>query len=128
MNDCLAVVSRLPFFKEQKFRFLLDDVDVFQEWQLSIINSMIKVANDPYSFKVSCVGDYKTMSTFSDERGLSSTDLYVSRINDEDDAGRDIQSSRRIELFDAILNHRLHEVNTSIGKSSCPHIYCLPQP
>lgn len=107
---CLAVKKHFTYFESSRIFFLMDDVDVFKKWQVVAINSMMKTTSNPYSFKLSSTKDYVTMETFSDTRALSSTDLHVSRLNDDSDSGDEAQKKEMKELFDAILNSRLSSV------------------
>lgn len=115
---CDALVVCLPFFKEKRFFFLLDDVDCFYDWQVMVLNSMIKTAESPYAFKMSSTCDYQTMLSAADGRAISNTELHISRL----DGDKDLATER----FDAILNIRLSEIpefSSNDGKYSMNQLF-----
>ena len=113
---CSKIIEVLPFFKEVCFFLLLDDVDRLEEWQIKVINSMMKVITSPCSFKLSCLSEYKTMSTV-DGVTISNTDLHISNLYDEDKyfennlrKKRNKLNDKIDELFNAIFNFRAFNV------------------
>jgi len=106
---CTIVRNRLPKFKDIKFFLLIDDVDRLEQWQLEVINSFITSSKEPCSFKMSCTGDYKTKVN-TNNRTISTTDLHISKLNDESETENKISNSKIDELFNAIFNIRLSKI------------------
>lgn len=104
----IIINESLSLFRDKKYFLLIDDVDRLNEKHLQVLNSMMKVVQNPCSFKLSSTKDCQVMCTL-DGVALSNTDLHISNLNDEEESGADIDNTKIDELFNAIFNIRISQ-------------------
>lgn len=98
--------SKIKLFKNKKIFLLIDDVDRLDKWQLRVLNTFISSSESPVSLKLTCTGDYATKLN-TNGRSISTTDLFISKLNDEEDPTNKKNNKKIDELFTAIFNLRL---------------------
>ncbi len=109
-NVANIISEKVRAFKNKKFFLLIDDVDRLDLWQVKILNTFISSSESPVSLKLTCTGYYPTKMNI-DGRSISTTDLYICKLNDEEDPANKKYNTKIDELFTAIFNLRLLIVN-----------------
>ncbi|MCL3782696.1 hypothetical protein EMN47_20105 [Prolixibacteraceae bacterium JC049] len=108
--------SSIENYNNLKYFLLIDDVDRLDTWQLKIINTFISSSEAPISLKLTCTGDYPTKIS-TNGRSISTTDLFISKLNDEEDPTNKKSNKTIDELFSAIFNFRLESRDIKNTKS-----------
>ncbi len=104
------ISSKIEVFHNRKFFLLIDDVDRLDKWQLKILNTFISSSESPISLKLTCTGEYP-IKTNTNGRSISTTDLFISRLNDDEDPANKKYNVKIDELFTSIFNLRLENKN-----------------
>ena len=107
---CKVIQRNLSSLESVNYFLLLDDVDRLDAWQLEVVNSFISSSEEPISIKLTCTGDYR-IKINTNNRSISTTDLFISKLNDDEDPSNKKDNINIDELFTAIFNIRLDSKN-----------------
>lgn len=100
------ITEKIDSFNDVKFFLLIDDVDRLDNWQIKVLNSFISSSEAPISLKITCTGEYNIKNN-TNNRSISTTDLFISKLNDEENPINKKVDSTIDELFSAIFQFRL---------------------
>lgn len=106
VSVCQLIKDNIKEFKNIKFFLMIDDINRLDQWQIRVVNTFISSSNEPCSFKMTCTGDYLTTTNLN-ERPISTTDLHISKLNDESETANKLANQQIDDLFTAIFNTRI---------------------
>lgn len=106
---CKLIQKKINRLESINYFLLLDDVDRLDPWQLEVINSFISSSEEPISLKLTSTGVYRTKIN-TNHRSISTTDLFISKLNDDEDPINKKDNINIDDLFTSIFQIRLESV------------------